>query len=221
MKLSYFVLTSCVTLMPLALLADTAVPLPANSSTSNVTATGSWGKESGFQISWNIAQSGSLYNYTYSISNTQGKNLGGAHLQTFILALSPDVTSSNIATIIQSPNYTITGPQTFTQNSNFTGIPSGGIYGVAFNITGNPAKATISFVSSLAPAWGSFYTQGDSPQSTYAYNAGFGTQPGTGTSNFTPWIPTPDSAVTVPEPTTMLILGSSLGLAWYKRRQEA
>lgn len=220
MKLSNVLLTSCVTLMPLALMADTAVPLPANSSTSNVTANGSWGggEGNGFQISWNIAQSGSTYNYTYTISNSEGGNLGGAHLQSFILQLSPDVTSSNIATVIQSPNFTITGPQTFTQNGTYNGIPNGGIYGASFAISGNPHKTTISFVSSLAPAWGSFYTQGTS--NTYAYNTGFGIQPGMGETNFTPWIPTPDSAVTVPEPTTMLILGSTLSLAWYKRRQE-
>ncbi|HZK14520.1 MAG TPA: hypothetical protein VFC55_08360, partial [Desulfobaccales bacterium] len=58
------------------------------------------------------------------------------------------------------------------------------------------------------PVWGDFYAKGS--KGVYAYNTGFGTDPGLLTADFNPWILVPETKTVVPLPGSVLLLGSGL-----------
>jgi hypothetical protein len=203
------------------------VPVTApsgSSSTSNggVNASGSWtGNNGGFNITWGVTKQGSTYHYVYSISNAAGGSLSSG-LSYLMVQVDPSVTSSNLSTMITSitPGISIVlGPQTFDQN--YTGV-SGNVYGIVFGNTNNNNNtatfSSLSFTSTLAPVWGSYYGINNNWNST-AYNTGYANNPSTGTSNFSGWLPTPGLAV--PEPSTWIILSSFIlfVILWKSKKQ--
>ena len=210
--------------LPFMIFGDIAVSLPANSVSNGagVSSFGTWTSKGGFQLGWSITESGSSYNYIYSISNASEGGLSKG-INSFILELNPSVTASNLSTVITKSNTAIAdGPKTFT-SSDISFLP-GNIYGVQFDLNGS-STATISFTSTNAPVWGSFFADngftGGSSKG-YAYNAAFGSDPNASTKDFSNWVPTVGGAsVLAPEPSTMLILGSTLVAAAYihKRRR--
>lgn len=212
---------------PMLMADDINAPLGTGSrSTSDggVIGTQNWGTGGdGFKVSWNITFDGtSTYHYVYSITDATGGALS-KDMSHFILQLSSNITGANFASNI----FNITGataglPTTFSPsdpgNSN-PGLP-GDIYGVKFDTFTDASQPTISFDSTRQPIWGDFYTKDgvNSGNDVFAYNSGFGTQPNGSTTDFTPWIPRPDTNVAVPEPGTWLLLGSTLGLVAIGRR---
>ena len=122
----------------------------SSTSTSGITATGGW-NQSGFDLNWSITPSGSNYNYTYTITNTAEQSFNS--VKDFVLQVDDRFTPSNLSqTLFSVSPGILLGPSTLT-SSQVSGLPST-IYGVEFSQ--QSGISTISFVSSYAPAWGSF-----------------------------------------------------------------
>lgn len=220
-------------LLYLPLFGDIAVSLPAKgsetSSLGDVTSLGKWSSSNGgFQIGWNITQSGSTYNYIYSVSQVNGGSLDRG-VSTFILELNPSITASNLATVITSSSLPssalISGPRTFSPgdsgSSSYPFLP-GSVYGVEFS-GGGDGTFNFSFTSTNAPVWGSFYADNGQTgkNSGYAYNSSFSSNPDSSTKDFSNWIPTVGGpSVIAPEPSTMLFLGTTLAFALYIKRKK-
>ena len=90
-------------------------------------------------------------------------------------------------------------------------------------LVGQSFDRTFSYTSSKAPVWGDFYIKDGSFEGhdVYAYNSTFGTPdptdaPADGSINYK--ILRPDSISTIPEPSSMLLLGSALALFGGARR---
>jgi hypothetical protein len=94
------------------------------------------------------------------------------------------------------------------------------LYGIKFTPTDKTAASsyTFTFQSTQNPVWGDFYAKdgsgGGPPPLVWAtaWNSSFGSDPTSLTTDFTPWIPVPDTESTrIPEPSSLLllVLGSS------------
>jgi len=68
---------------------------------------------------------------------------------------------------------------------------------------------SVTFTTEQAPVWGDFFATGGQD---YAYNVGISTLPDAGTTDFTYWIARPDGATSVPEPSTLVLLLSGMGV---------
>ena len=219
-------------------------------SGSGIVATDGWAAASGgLKVSWSIFLSGTTWTYSYTFSNANGSIPATPDLSHLILEVSPFFTSNQIF----NANATVVGPQTFTKDTEtpFSGSPSsqtdadncaGAITASPGNNGGNPCLpadifgikldkelTTYLFDSDKAPVWGDFYTKDGAPDSgpvAVAWNTGFGTDPTSLTTDFTNWIPTPDTengfppgGVEVPEGATLLFMGAGvIGLVAIMRR---
>ena len=200
-----------------------------NRSTSNATQlTGNldWGPSGeGYKINWNIVPVGSTFHYIYTITDAGGGPLNKA-LSHQLLEISPTITQSNISQIIYDalPSFTSDSPKTFTpSDGNSNPNMPGNLYGLKFEDFEDSSLPVIDFFSTRIPIWGDFYAKdgkgtngpGNDPSFfNYVFNTGFGTDPTLATTNFSAWIPIPDThSVQVPEPGTWLILGSVLAVA--------
>jgi hypothetical protein len=104
---------------------------------------------------------------------------------------------------------------------NIHTIGTKSVYGFKFT------RSAVSFDSLQPPVWGDFLARdatGTNPTTgatnvvIRAWNTGVGTDPEAGATNFTNWIPTPDSVV-VPLPGSIVLFGSALaGLVWLRQR---
>lgn len=196
---------------------------------SGVYANSDWSDE--FKISWEITENAGIYTYVYTLSNLSGDDLS-KEISNFIVQVSDTFKEDNI---LDGPDATI-GPDDFGSDGNSSpGIPQD-FYGLKFDFgDGNP---TYTLVTDRAPVWGSFYTKdgkggdgtGTDGKFLYAFNEGFtgtSTRPELGETDFTNWIPTPDTLTTIttthmPEPASVLMLGfgglALVGYGWRRRR---
>jgi len=183
-----------------------------SSDPSELEAGGAWGLPNGFTVHWIIAVAsaeGTLWSYHYWFSAPTG---GVSH---WVVEVSPSFRRSNI---LEYGLSSLEGPRTFgtgPENSN-PNIP-GSIFGAKWD------PGEIWFLSDRAPIWGDFYARngvaGDLGRN-YAFNANFGWDPDIGTTDFSGWVPTPDTLSSVPEPASVVLLGitvAALGLAYKSR----
>ncbi len=210
------IITSVLLLCTAGVYASTPVPpsdyTGSRSSTNGMTGTTPWSSNPGIKVTWNITTSGPTFHYLYNLT-VPSKDFSHA-----IFELSDNITPENIDSLIfnmkvNGVSRSVPDPTLFVPggmgNSN-PGLPAD-IYGIKIELTGT--AVSIAFDSLRAPMWGDFYAKDGKSGNhfVYAYNTGFGTDPGLGTTNFTPWIAVPDTKVRVPEPTTYLLLLTALG----------
>jgi hypothetical protein len=178
----------------------------------------------GFKLSWDISLDNNIFHYVYTVTDTKGGDLD-KDLSHLILQFSDSFTSSDYldANGNPVPGIVLTNYSSTTQGGSNPNMP-GVLYGVKY--AGDGGQLTIDFYTQRAPVWGSFYAKSGKTDGVdvVAWNTGFtstSTGPGVGVTDFTPWIARPDSSLAIPEPTTMLLMGSSLGAIYFARRKKA
>jgi hypothetical protein len=148
------------------------------------------------KLTWSITQSAGLFTYSYTWSKPDGSGLTGqpSHL---LLEVSENYTSAN--THSSSANFSsITAPQTFVPSG--ANNPNPYLPASIFGIKLDYAADTYTLVTDRVPVWGDIYAK-DGKQGSFnfdaAWNSGFGTNPTASTTNFTQWVPTPDTITQV------------------------
>lgn len=121
----------------------------------------------GFKIDWNITQNmDTTWTYVYSFTNAAGQPRTGPAVSHIILELSENFLPQDLLSVGSGILTTSFGP--FGPGPSNPGFPAAqSLSGVKFDTD----EATISFTTTRAPMWGSFYVKGGS--SSFAYNADF------------------------------------------------
>lgn len=190
-----------------SLYADEVFVDPANftgsrnsGSGGGITATGEWA-DGGFTLSWKIADGGDgTFEYEYEIQGLDREDLT-PNLSYWIMQLTP--IDADWAGVFEDVAFS-TEVDVFAPEGGNPGMP-GELFGVKF-VDGT---LEVKFVSPYAPVWGSFYATGG--EEIYAYNTDFVLgMPDAGATDFTHWIPV--DGHTVPEPSTLVLLLSGMGV---------
>ena len=203
--------------MPLqAQVHDTAVGAAdftgSRSSGSGLTGSGNYAQ--GTQtIDWEIVQNGSTFQYSYSFSGFSSPSI--SH---FILEMSGNCGPSSDCIGGVEDTGGLDGGEwsTYTSTSNGNSNPNlpGSIYGIKFNTSGDPDDFFVTFMSTRIPVWGNIYVKGGQAG---LWNEGM---ENLASGDVLDFIARPDTQTVVPEPATMLLLGTGLaGIGAARRRR--
>jgi hypothetical protein len=181
-------------------------------------ANNNWGNPpagNGFEIYWNISQTGPTFHYQYTITGQEDPNNPSQHLALSANLLLLFIQTSPTATAADFINVEFNGsPHAFT-------VGTQGNFGYGMELTGLFGKGpdmVFSFDTTKEPVWGNFLAGDGIGSGTFAANLGFfGAGPTPANApEFIKFIPTPDTGV-VPLPASVLLLGSGLvGLAGWR-----
>ena len=170
-------------------------------------------------IEWHIEHDSitGLYTYEYTFNKPAE---GAAALSHWIL----EVTDPSLSSDFWLFNvHDITEPTNFTSANGNPSMPDDGMYGIKVDTQGT----LFTFVTYKDPVWGDFYAKDGKSDGVdnVAFNASFGSDPiADNSDNFTDfsgWIATPNGGHVIPEPASMLLLGSGLlGFAGLRRKRK-
>ena len=157
-------------------------------------------------LAWSVSDTGSAYLYSYTF---KAPDPGLSH---FDLQVSGNFSRGNILEI-SNETYELGAFSADTGNSN-PGWPVGEIlYGIKFEGFGDASPWEFTLLTDRAPMDGDFYAKGG--KESFAYNSGFGALEGA-----TILVPDTESYPVIPEPETMMLIGSGLIViaGWGRKR---
>ena len=180
------------------------------SDDGGITASPQW-DNGGFESSWEITDNqNGTFTYEYLITGEGGGDLGPPDLSHWILQLTPP--EGIWDGIFDSPGTDITEIDVRLYEAFEPPNPDlpGDLFGVKFDFDVEEGTYYATFTTEQVPVWGNFFATGGDD---YAYNDGFLTMPVAGvTTDFNDWIARPDGATSVPEPSTLVLLLSGMGV---------
>ena len=193
-----------------------------------VTGLNDWSSSNGgFRISWTILNQGTYWEYTYHFTDEDGTTIK-PDVSHWLLEVSSFITDENVNSYIWDTNFTLVGPQTWAAdiNSPNTGSPGGNtgnpnlpedLYGIKLD-TSTEFLISYTFKSTQNPIWGDFYAKNGKDPVAVAWNTGIGSDPAGDETDFSDWIPVPDTTA-IPIPSAVWLLGSGLIAMVAIRRQ--
>lgn len=187
--------------------------------------------QGGFRIAWEISFDGNVWKYKYTFTDKDGGAIN-PDMSHVIFEVSDSITPDNVNQLIFNTNFTLEGPRTWaadplSPNNTSPGGNNGNpnlpadIYGIKADTGSDEVGGMYMFESLRRPIWGDFYTKDGKHGGivAVAWNTGIGTDPDANTTDFTPWIPVPDTLIEkVPLPASLLLLLAGVAALFLARR---
>jgi hypothetical protein len=170
-------------------------------TTAEMIVTGNWVSQPWVTVAWDITLENGVFTYIYTVS----RDTESAEISHFDIEVSPGFTTADIISWTGGTGVELGDPfwSNLSQSAGSVLKFEGGATETETGWT-----ATYTLVTRRVPIWGDFLMKDGKLNGgfTLGYNPGFGTDP---TTDFTNWIPTPDTAYLVPLPPAVF---SGLGL---------